>query len=142
VMFRWLPQPGQRRMEAATTFDALSPRWNLSLSGTIGSDGFYVVDVLPGRTPIRVVVTPTQCTPPDLIVKAFTSMTMPQASGITFDTPFTIARGSAHGFLIVTVDPSVAAGLHWAFLIASTPQDELVGNASSFLPFYLNVLAH
>lgn len=142
-MFRWLPKPGHRRMEAQTTFHVLAPRWNLGLTGTMGSDGMTVVDVLPGRSPIRVAITPTQCTPPDLVIKAFTAFyAADEVPGISFEIPFTIPKGSSHGFLYVNVAASVPAGLHWAFVIAQTPKDLPVGAASSFVGFYLNVLPH
>lgn len=143
VLFRWFPKPGPRRMEADAAFHVPMPRWDLAVTGTPGSDGLPVVDVLPGRMPIRILVTPTQCTPPDLVIKAFTAFYQAdQVPGISFEIPFTIAKGSSYGFLYADIQQSVPAGLYWAFVIAQTPQDLPVGGASSFQGFYLNVLPH
>jgi hypothetical protein len=143
VMYRWLPTPGPRRMEADASFHVPAPRWDLTVSGTIGSDGLPIIDVLPGTTPVRITITPTQCTPPDLAIKAFTGFGLAdQVPGISFQIPFTIPKGSSYGFLKVTIDPAVKAGTYFAYAFAQTAQDIPVGTAETLRGFYLNVLPH
>lgn len=143
VMFRWLPTPGHRRMQAQASFHVLVPRWDLAVTGTMGADQLPVVDVLPGKTPIRITITPKQCTIPDLVIKAFTGFFLSdQVPGISFQIPFTIPKGSSYGFLVVDIADTVPAGQYWAYAFAQTAQDVQTGTAETLEGFYLNVLPH